>query len=165
MSVTVERATTRKGWLLKADFVVPRPIDEVFPFFADAYELERITPPILHFSVLTPKPIEMREGLTLDYKLKLRGIPIRWRSLISAWEPNRRFVDEQLKGPYSWWHHEHLFEEVDDGTRVIDNVHYGVPGGAIINALLVEKDVKNIFEYRQRVMAEIFAARPEPLSV
>ena len=147
----------RGGYVLRAECVVPRPVDEVFAFFSDATKLETLTPAKLRFQILTPTPIEMFAGQIIDYRLKVRGIPMRWTSEISVWEPPRRFVDVQRRGPYSHWHHEHLFEpDGDNSTRVIDIVHYSVPGGALVNWLIVERDVKKIFAYRQQVLQEIF---------
>jgi len=142
--------------VLRAEQWLPRSRDEVFPFFADARNLERITPEFLRFEVLTPDPIEMREGALIDYRLRLRGIPIRWRTRIAAWEPNERFVDEQIKGPYRKWEHEHTFEDAEGGVYVRDRVAYRVPGGALVNRLLVQRDVVGIFEHRQRVLADLF---------
>ena len=152
--VTIERAS--RGWLLRAECVVPRPLGEVFPFFADAMNLERITPPLVRFRVLTPAPITMRIGLLIDYQLRIRGLPVRWQSEITAWEPQRRFVDEQRCGPYKFWRHEHRFEACDGGTRMIDEVNYGVPGGALVNWLVVGRDVRKIFAYRQQALRDIF---------
>jgi len=137
--------------------VVPQPIDAVFEFFADAGNLDVLTPDWLHFRILTPKPIEMRPGAEIDYRLKLRGVPISWRSLISAWEPPHRFVDEQVRGPYRKWVHEHVFKTVPEGTLVEDRVEYGVWGGPIVNSVLVEPDLDRIFEYRRAQLAEHFA--------
>ena len=103
----------------------------------------------------------MRVGQTIDYRLKLHGIPISWRSEIADWEPPYRFVDRQLKGPYRLWRHEHRFREVDGMTEVSDTVNYAVPGGALVHKFFVEKDVRAIFEYRQERMQEIFGAVPE----
>src|SRR5688500_5927578 len=103
--ITLERAP--RGFLLRAECIVPRSIDEVFAFFADAMNLERITPPSVRFRVVTPLPITMRKGALIDYKLRVRGLPIRWQSEITAWEPQRRFIDEQRRGPYKFWRHEH----------------------------------------------------------
>lgn len=164
MSVRIEKNTDQRGgYVLRAECILPRDVEEVFPFFADAYQLEAITPPWLNFRVLTPRPIEMHAGRLIDYKLRLRGLPIRWKTKISAWEPNERFVDEALKSPYKFWHHEHLFEPCEDGTRVIDIVHYGVPGGDLIHSLFVRREVQKIFEYRQQVLRGTFPAVNEPL--
>ena len=133
-----------------------RPLHEVFPFFADASNLERITPPWLRFQVLTSRAIEMREGLTIDYRLRLRGIPIRWTSRISVWEPPHRFVDEQDRGPYVTWHHEHRFREEDGVTLAEDEVAYTVPGGRLVNRFLVAPDLRRVFEYRCARLREIF---------
>ena len=138
---------------------LPRPPEEVFPFFAEARNLEAITPPFLRFEVLTPAPIEMRVGALIDYRLRLRGVPIRWRTRITAWEPNRRFVDEQLRGPYRLWHHDHTFEAERGGTRCHDHVTYAPPGGPIlgslVNRLVVRRDVERIFAYRQTRLNEL----------
>jgi ligand-binding SRPBCC domain-containing protein len=135
---------------------LPRPVDEVFPFFADAHNLETLTPGWLRFDVLTPRPIPMAVGTTIDYRLRWRGIPLRWTSEIAAWEPPHRFVDRQIRGPYRLWHHEHRFTEADGGTRVVDEVAYAVWGGSLVNRLGVARDVERIFAYRQRVLDEIF---------
>lgn len=141
---------------------LPRPRDEVFAFFSDAHNLERITPAFLRFQVLTPAPIAMRAGALIDYRLGLRGIPIRWRTEIREWEPPHRFVDVQLRGPYRLWHHEHTFVEENGGTRCEDRVRYQVPGGALVAKLFVERDVERIFEYRAEVMRELFGAPETP---
>ena len=141
---------------LRNEVWLPRPIGEVFEFFADAHNLETITPPMLRFEALTPAPIRMGAGTLIDYKLRLRGIPMRWRSEITAWEPPHRFVDEQRRGPYSMWVHEHTFEEKDGGTLARDIVEYAVPGGALVNRLFVARDVRRIFEYRtERLLEEL----------
>lgn len=159
MSVTVTR--DNGDWIVQAEQMLPRPVDEVFPFFADAYNLETITPDFLKFHVVTPRPIDMREGALIDYKLKVRGLPIRWRTRIEAWDPPHRFVDVQLKGPYRKWHHTHSFEPTPDGgTLVRDVVRYRPIGGAIVNKLFVQRDVVGIFEHRQRVLAERFMSPP-----
>jgi ligand-binding SRPBCC domain-containing protein len=162
MSITISKA--QRGYHLHAECLVSAPLDEVFHFFSNATNLERLTPPLIRFEVVTPAPITMREGLLIDYKLRIRGVPMRWQSEITAWQPQSYFVDEQRRGPYSFWRHEHRFEAVDGGTRVIDDVNYGVPGGQIIHALLVRRDVQKIFTYRQRALSELFpaaAAAPE----
>ena len=143
-------------FLLTAQQWLPRRREELFPFFADAGNLETITPPTLSFSVLNPPPIVMQAGLLIDYKLRLRGLPLRWQSEITVWDPPNRFVDEQRKGPYRIWHHEHVFTEQNGGTLATDNVRYAVFGGAIIERLFVRRDLTKIFTYRQRKLAELF---------
>lgn len=142
--------------LLESSVHVPRPIEEVFEFFSDAHNLNELTPPWLDFHVVTPRPISMRAGQLIDYRLRLRFIPIRWQSEITVWDPPRRFVDEQRRGPYSRWHHEHCFEPEGNGTRVTDRVHYKAPGGALIERLFVRRDVETIFNYRTRKLLELF---------
>jgi hypothetical protein len=139
---------------------LPRPLRQVFPFFADARNLQELTPSWLDFEILTPCPIEMRVGRLIDYRLRIRGVPIRWQSEISAWEPPSRFVDEQRQGPYRLWVHEHRFEAQDEGTGVEDVVRYAVRGGALINRLLVAPDLDRIFRYRHQRLRQIFGASP-----
>jgi ligand-binding SRPBCC domain-containing protein len=146
----------------RAELWLPHPREEVFAFFGDALNLQAITPEFLHFVVLTPPPIVMRPGTLIDYKLRVHGLPMRWRTLISAWEPPFRFVDEQLRGPYRQWIHEHTFEERDGGTLARDFVRYAVPGGALVDRFLVRPDVKKIFTYRAAKMRELLATRPAP---
>ena len=153
------------GYWLRAEMLVEQPLATVFEFFADAKQLERITPPILNFKILTPLPVEMKEGLLLDYQISIHKVPIKWRTEIAAWEPPFRFVDRQLKGPYRLWHHEHTFEETDDGTLVKDKVLYNPLGGALVHKLFVRRDLEKIFRYRQDKIAEIFAATPKPATV
>lgn len=144
------------GFTLEAAIWLPQKLERVFSFFADAGNLDVITPPWLRFEILTPRPIEMRVGTLIDYRLRLRGIPLRWRSEITAWDPLHRFVDEQRRGPYRLWHHEHTFAERDGGTAVSDVVRYRVIGGALANALFVQRDLETIFKYRQTKLAELF---------
>jgi ligand-binding SRPBCC domain-containing protein len=146
-----------KTRVFAAEQWLPLPPERVFPFFADAFKLELITPPMLRFRVLTPAPIEMRAGTVIDYQLKLHGIPVRWRSEITLWEPPHRFVDQQRRGPYRFWRHEHSFADVDGGTLARDQVEYAVRGGAFIDKLLVAPDLKKIFEYRKDRLAELLA--------
>lgn len=142
---------------LETELWLPHRRDEVFHFFADAFNLETLTPPWLKFEVLTPRPIEMRVGLQIDYRLRLRGLPMRWRSEITAWEPPGRFVDEQRRGPYRAWIHEHTFEERDGGTLARDRVQYAVIGGQLVNRLFVRRDVEKIFHFRQEKLQGLFA--------
>lgn len=136
---------------------LPRSREEVFPFFADAANLELITPPWLRFRVLTPRPITLRPGALIDYRLGVRGIPFRWRTEITVWEPPVRFADRQLRGPYRLWEHEHVFEETESGTVCRDHVRYAVPGGALVHRLLVKRDVERIFAYRRMALERQFA--------
>jgi ligand-binding SRPBCC domain-containing protein len=132
---------------------LPAPPEHVFPFFGDALNLEAITPPWLGFRVVTPQPIEMRPGALIDYRLKLHGVPIRWRTTIAAWDPPRRFVDVQLSGPYAIWHHTHDFEPLEGGgTLMRDTVRYALPLGplgAVAHRLVVRADLERIFDYRR----------------
>ena len=142
---------------------LPRPQDEVFAFFADAANLERITPPFLAFRILTPTPVAMRPGATIDYRIGLRGLPMTWRSEITSWEPPVRFVDVQRRGPYRLWEHTHTFEARDGGTQVVDSVRYALPGpafiSAIVNRLIVAPDLERIFLYRHEALEDAFDAR------
>jgi ligand-binding SRPBCC domain-containing protein len=131
--------------------------DEVFPFFADAGNLELLTPPWMHFHVLTPRPIEMRPGAVIKYRLRIHGLPLGWRSEITAWDPPHRFVDEQRRGPYRLWHHEHSFEPRDGGTVCRDHVRYAVPFDFFSHRLLVRPDIERIFAFRERKMREFFS--------
>ena len=133
-----------------------RPLAEVFAFFADAHNLQAITPDWLGFSILTPAPILMRAGIRIDYRLKLHGFSIRWQSEITAWEPPHRFVDEQRRGPYRLWVHEHRFEARDGGTLVSDLVRYAAPGGRLVEWLFVRRDVERIFQSRREKLLALF---------
>lgn len=140
--------------------LTPRARDDVFPFFADAANLARLTPEWLKFRILTTPPIEMREGAVIDYRISLFGIPMYWRTLITVWEPPNRFVDEQLRGPYRYWRHEHTFDEVEGGTVLGDRVEYAVPFGALTDRLFVSGNLRRIFDHRARVMKELHGAEP-----
>lgn len=138
-----------------------RPIREVFPFFSDPANLGELTPPWVHFQILACSTPDVRAGTLLDYKIRLHGIPLRWRSAITLWEPPHRFVDEQVKGPYRSWLHEHRFEDLGERTRVIDSVSYSVLGGRPVESILARTSLRAIFDYRRQRMAEIFGeARP-----
>lgn len=134
---------------------LPRPRTEVFHFFAEARNLETITPPWLKFEVLTPAPIELKSGTLIDYRIRVHGFPIRWRTEITEWQPPHHFVDVQLRGPYKLWHHTHTFEEHNGGTVCLDHVRYWPRGGALVNWLFVRRDVERIFQYRQQRMQEL----------
>lgn len=142
---------------LRTTIWVPLARPAVFDFFADAHNLERITPEFLRFRVLTPAPIPMAAGTLIDYRIGLHGIPVTWKTEITAWQPPDRFVDTQRRGPYRTWIHTHTFEEQDGGTAIHDHVHYVVPGGPLAplaNRLFVAPDVQRIFEYRQLAMEQ-----------
>jgi ligand-binding SRPBCC domain-containing protein len=145
-----------KEYLFEAELWLPRPLSDVFPFFAEARNLETLTPPWLQFEVLTPAPIVMGEGTLIDYRIRVHGIPIRWRTEITEWCPPHRFADRQLRGPYTVWDHTHTFEERDGGTLCKDHVRYRPRGGAWVNWLFVRRDVERIFAYRQKRMTELF---------
>lgn len=152
MAATVHRFEVEQ-WLA-------RPLDEVFAYFSDAMHLEDLTPPWLKFHVLTPAPIAMRRGALIDYRLRIRLVPVHWQTEITHWEPPHRFVDEQRRGPYQQWIHEHRFEARDGGTWMRDCVNYVVPGGwlePVIQRWLVGPDVQRIFAFRQRKLATVFA--------
>jgi len=137
-----------------AEVWLPRLREEVFAFFADAHNLQAITPPWLKFDVLTPAPIAMRPGTLIDYRIRVHGLPIRWRTEITEWNPPHSFVDVQLRGPYTLWHHTHTFEEREGGTLCIDDVRYRPRGGALMNWLFVRRDVERIFAYRQEALRD-----------
>ena len=137
---------------------LPQPPEEIFPFFAEARNLQRITPPWLKFEVLTAAPILMRTGTLIDYRLKVHGVPLRWRTEIAEWVPPHRFVDTQVRGPYRLWYHTHTFEARDGGTLCGDRVRYRAPGGGLIHWLFVRRDVERIFAYRQERLVAIFGA-------
>lgn len=138
---------------------LPHPRDEIFAFFANAANLEALTPPWVGFAFVTPTPVAMRTGALIDYRLRIHGIPIRWRTEITHWAPPFRFVDRQLRGPYRLWEHEHRFEERDGGTVASDRVRYAVLGGALVNRVLVAPDIARIFAYRRERLQERFPAK------
>lgn len=152
--------------VLQREQRVQLPPQEAFAFYGDARNLERITPPWLGFEVTTPAPIEMGVGTLIEYKLRLHGVPVRWRTRIEAWEPPRRFVDAQVKGPYSLWEHTHTFEEDGPGATIIrDRVRYSIPLGPLgelADRLLVRRDLKQIFDYRRDAVARELTPSASP---
>ena len=152
MTVTFTKAA--RGYVLSTELWLPRPVEEVFAFFADAHNLQRLTPPWLGFRILTPPPIAMREGTLIDYRISLWGVPMVWRTRIPAWEPPARFVDEQIAGPYALWVHEHTFRAADGGTVCADRVEYAHVGGAVGETVFVRPNLRRIFAFRARAMCE-----------
>lgn len=147
---------------------VPRPLDEVFSFFSDAGNLEALTPAWMRFHILTPQPIDIGAGTLIDYRLSWHGIPLRWRTEITVWEPPDCFVDLQLKGPYRLWHHTHHFRAIAGGTQILDSVKYMLPLGAlgrVGNTLSVRRNVEEIFEYRHRKISELFGGNEKTETV
>jgi ligand-binding SRPBCC domain-containing protein len=148
--------------VLERSQIVPRPRPEVFAFFAEARNLEAITPDFLHFEMLPPVPLQLRPGSLIDYRLRLFGIPFRWRTRIEVFEPNLRFVDVQLRGPYHLWHHTHTFEDAPEGTLVRDRVVYALPLGALgglVRPLLVAPTLDRIFDHRRERIAALIGGR------
>jgi ligand-binding SRPBCC domain-containing protein len=138
---------------------LPGPPDEVFGFFAEARNLEAITPPFLGFEVVTPEPIAMGEGTLIEYRLDLHGVRLSWLTRIEVWEPGVRFVDRQLKGPYRLWHHVHSFDPESEDTLMRDVVRYALPLGPlgeVARWLLVKRDLDRIFDFRQAEIARRF---------
>ena len=146
-----------KTFHLKTEQKIQKSQDQLFTFFSDAHNLAEITPPWLNFRMMTPAPIEMKIGALIDYRLKLRGIPIRWQSEIIAWDPPHRFVDEQRRGPYRCWTHTHTFVPVPDGTLIRDEVDYAVLGGWLVQKFFVAPDIEKIFAYRSAKLKELIA--------
>ena len=148
---------------LTAEQRLPLPPDRVFPFFADAENLEAITPPWLRFSVVTPRPVEMRVGTLIEYRLTLHRLPVTWLTRIEEWEPGVRFVDVQLRGPYRLWHHTHEFAPDGDGTLMRDVVRYALPYGPlgeVARRLFVARDLDRIFAFRRQAVAHLTTSVP-----
>jgi ligand-binding SRPBCC domain-containing protein len=135
---------------------LPRPRAEVFPFFADAANLEAITPAWVNFKIRSSLPVRMGAGARIEYQIRIHGFPVRWRTEITMWEPPFRFQDVQRSGPYRQWIHTHDFVEKDGGTLCRDRVEYAVWGGALVNALFVGRDVRRIFDYRREALLRRF---------
>ena len=139
-------------YLLQREQWIPQPIDEVFAFFADARNLEAITPPWLGFRIWTLAPIVMSAGTHIEYQIRWRKLPVRWVTEIRCWDPPTGFMDVQLRGPYRLWEHAHSFQDVDGGTRMIDLVRYALPLGplgSVAHAWFVKADLEKIFDYRE----------------
>ncbi|HEX5104378.1 MAG TPA: SRPBCC family protein [Pirellulaceae bacterium] len=144
-----------KSFILEREQLIRRPLADVFPFFADAANLQAITPEFLDFRFVTPLPIEMRAGTLIDYQIRLCGVPLKWRTRIEEFDPPHRFVDVQVRGPYKSWHHTHEFHEADGGTLMLDHVRYELPLGplgSLAAALFVRRLLNNIFDHRRRTI-------------
>jgi ligand-binding SRPBCC domain-containing protein len=138
--------------------LVNRPLDEVFAFFADATNLEALTPTFLNFRILTPMPLEMRAGARLEYQLSLFGVPMKWRTHIAQWQPGKLFIDEQESGPYALWRHTHEFEAQGSSTLMRDIVDYREPLGplgALAHVLFVRRTVERIFDFRREAIERL----------
>ena len=147
---------------------VPSSLQEVFSFFSDAGNLQTLTPKWLRFQILTPQPIEMAPGITIDYRLFWHGIPMHWQTEITRWEPPHQFEDLQVKGPYQLWHHTHRFQAVDQGTRIADSVRYSLPFGVLgraAHAFSVRQNVEDIFNYRDAKVRALFGGDGKAPSV
>lgn len=143
-----------------AELWLPLPPEELFPFFADAGNLDALTPPWLNFHIVTPPPIVLKAGALIDYRLRVHGLPLRWRTRINEWQPPHRFVDEQIRGPYRQWLHEHTFVARDGGTLACDHVRYAVPLDFLVHRWLVRPDVEKIFTFRAQALRKRFGTRP-----
>jgi hypothetical protein len=144
---------------IKAEQLVPQPLEEVFSFFAKPENLARLTPKSLGFIILTPQPITMKAGAIIDYTIKVFGMRQRWRTLIETYEPPHRFIDIQLNGPYTLWHHTHAFEQHEGGTLITDHVRFVLPFGwlgDLAHFLMVRRQLQRIFSYREAVISELF---------
>ncbi|MDZ4711016.1 MAG: SRPBCC family protein [bacterium] len=145
--------------ILKRKTVINKKLEEVFDFFSKADNLNRLTPPQLGFKITSELPVEMKKGALIDYKIKLNGITFKWRTEITKWEPPYLFEDIQLKGPYKEWIHEHRFEADGNSTIMTDTVKYISPGGFlefIPHNLFVKRKVESIFDYREKILSEVF---------
>ena len=141
--------------------LVRRPLDEVFGFFSDAANLAALTPGSLHFTILTPLPIALAPGARIEYRLRLFGVPFFWCTEIESFEPLRRFIDVQAKGPYRRWHHTHEFRPVAEGTEMIDRVEYEMPLGwlgRIAHFLFVRRNLRQIFDFRRDTIEQLLGA-------
>lgn len=148
-----------RAYTLQREQILPVSPVEAFGFFADVLNLEAITPPWLHFSVVTEGEIAMRPGALIEYRLRLHALPLRWLTRIESWEPDRRFADVQVRGPYRFWHHTHTFVPCEDGTRMRDVVRYALPLGPVgrlARALVVRRDLDRIFDFRRDAVTARF---------
>jgi len=151
-------------YILEREQWLARPLEEVFAFFSRPENLQQITPAWLHFGMVEA-PTELRAGALIRYRLRVHGIPIRWTTEITEWNPPHGFVDRELKGPYALWNHEHLFSAQDGGTLMRDRVAYALPLGPlgrIAHWISVRRDVESIFDFRSQTMARLFPDSTPP---
>jgi ligand-binding SRPBCC domain-containing protein len=138
---------------------LPGSPDAVFPFFGDAGNLEAITPSWLSFRIVTPRPIDMRAGALIEYRLTLHRLPVSWLTRIEEWVPGERFVDMQLVGPYKLWHHTHEFRpDGAGGTVMRDTVRWALPfgpAGELARRAFVQRDLEAIFDFRRERVAQL----------
>ena len=139
--------------------VINKPIEDVFVFFSKPENLAVITPKKLGFKILTPTPIKMNKGCLIDYLIHLMGIPVHWRTIITDYDPPHMFIDQQLKGPYSLWHHTHTFKKIENGVEIKDRIIYSIPlgwMGQLLHKFWIKKDLNNIFSHRKKVISDLF---------
>jgi ligand-binding SRPBCC domain-containing protein len=152
---------TRTGdqWRLRCSQWVPHRVDTVFPFFASVQNLERLTPDFLHFRIRRAPDEALRAGSTIDYRLRLHGVPVWWRTVIDEWAPGRRFVDRQVRGPFRRWYHVHEFETDGAGTLIVDTVDFDLYCRPLFHTPAlgwIESDLRSIFDHRHREIATVF---------
>jgi len=156
-----------KYYELDVEQFIDQPVEKVFEFFSRPENLEEITPPRLGFTIMTPSPIPMEKGSLIDYTIRILGFSVHWRTLITSYDPPHGFVDEQIKGPYVLWHHRHSFKKENGGTIIRDTVRYAVLLGIIgrfLNLIWIQKDLKDIFAYRRKFIANKFGEQNYDLS-
>ncbi len=149
-----------KVYTLTRELYIRKPLSEVFSFFDRPENLAVITPKMLDFKILTPQPIKMKMGAIVDYIIKISGISFHWRTIISSYDPPNCFIDEQIKGPYAFWHHKHTFTEFNDRTLMKDVVHYSLPFGFIgilAHRIYVKRNINYIFDCRIKAINNLFS--------
>lgn len=154
---------------LERELWLPVARDEVFAFFSNPVNLELLTPEAMRLRILSPQPLTMRAGTLIDFAVQVHSIPMRWRSEITLWEPPLRFIDEQRRGPYGSWKHEHRFECRDGGTLIVDDVHYTlplgwIPGSGLVHSLLVQPELERVFKHRRDALLKHFNLGENSLS-
>lgn len=160
MSHQINVSSSYRPYELISEQWVPQPLEKVFNFFSRPQNLQEITPPWLNFRIARVEG-ELHAGSLIEYKLRVHGFPMRWTSEIAEWMPPNRFVDNQIRGPYALWHHEHSFTAANGGTRIRDEVHYILPFGIVgrmVHELMVRRDVSAIFTYRRKRLEELLGS-------